>query len=141
MFIVECLKRKPLHICQLGRLQHCADYSTAFQPIRRSLYPAHNHDNNKAALPWSKVISIPFSFTIMDKVKPYIEDAIQRINKLSNEEKIAGVIGIASLVVLTSYLTKSSRKVQLGCTKGAKLLLTSNNTLISTSFTRTTHHW
>ncbi|CAM0138573.1 unnamed protein product [Umbelopsis sp. WA50703] len=46
----------------------------------------------------------------MDKVKPYIEDAIERINKLSNEEKIAGVIGIASLVVLTSYLTKSSRK-------------------------------
>ncbi|KAG2173265.1 hypothetical protein INT43_004639 [Umbelopsis isabellina] len=46
----------------------------------------------------------------MDKFKPFIEDSLERINRLSNQEKVAGVVGIASLIVLSSYLTKSSRK-------------------------------
>jgi hypothetical protein len=61
----------------------------------------------------NKIAAKPFYLFLleMDKVKPFIEDSLERINRLSNEEKIAGAVGIASLIVLTGYLTKSSRKV------------------------------
>ncbi|KAG2173266.1 hypothetical protein INT43_004640 [Umbelopsis isabellina] len=46
----------------------------------------------------------------MNNVKPYVESAVERINKLSNEQKVAGVVGVASVIVLSSYFTTSSRK-------------------------------
>lgn len=63
----------------------------------------------------------------MNNVKPYVETAVERINKLSNDQKVVGVVGVASLIVLTSYLTTSSRKVLLGCTNGAKLPFTESH--------------
>jgi hypothetical protein len=48
----------------------------------------------------------------MEKVQPVISDALEHFNKFSREEKFAGALGLATLVILTSYLTKSSKKVR-----------------------------
>ncbi|KAG2177626.1 hypothetical protein INT44_008140 [Umbelopsis vinacea] len=46
----------------------------------------------------------------MDKVQPIINDTLERFNSLSRQDKYVGAIGLATAVVLTSYLSKSSKK-------------------------------
>lgn len=48
----------------------------------------------------------------MDKVQPIINDTLERFNSLSRQDKYVGAIGLATVVVLTSYLSKSPKKVQ-----------------------------
>ena len=89
-------------------------------------HPAFLHPTNNKSNPACKVcalLSLHFLILDMEKFQPYISDALERFNKLSREDKFVGAVGLATLVVLSSYLSKSSKKVgkalSLWCSGGA----------------------